>query len=87
MAQIHSFIGRNYDRDEKGELTVSKFIVQAIRERFGKLERAKRSGQKRAARTKGGVIHPHAGGPSLPVTSFADTSLPDGIDSEADAGR
>jgi hypothetical protein len=87
MAAIHSFVGRNFDRDEKGELTVSKFIVQAIRERFGKLDRAKRSAQSRAARKKGGVIHPPANGRSRPATSLADKGLPAGTDSPADDGQ
>lgn len=87
MAQIHAFIGRNFDRDEKGELSVSKFIVQAIRERFGKLDRAKTSAQRRAARKKGGVLHPPANGGSRPTTSLADTSYPGGIDSPADDGQ
>lgn len=68
MAQVYDFVARNLDRDKKGELTVSKFIVDAVRERLGKLERAKRSGQKQRERSKGGVIHPPAEEASRPVS-------------------
>jgi hypothetical protein len=60
ILQVKDFVRRNFDRHENGELTVSSFIVQAIRERFGKLDRAKRSASARQARKKDGVLHHEA---------------------------
>lgn len=83
MHQVRDFVQRNFDRYPNGELTVTRFIVDAILERFGKLDRAKRSAQKRQARAKGGVIHQPTGGNPVPGSSFADTDLSGGIDLKA----
>jgi hypothetical protein len=75
MDQVKDFVRRNYDRDPKGNLSVTSFIVQAIRERFGKLERAKRSGQRQRASKKGGVLHPSADNLEYDVSALADSYL------------
>lgn len=87
MFEIRDFVQRNYDRQTKGELSVTMFILDAIRERLRKLERAKESGKRSAERKRGGVIHPVPEGPSLPVSSIADTDLSPGIDLEAVDGQ
>lgn len=86
MAEIVSFVERNQDRDQEGNLTVTKFILQSCRERLGKLERAKRSAQRTAAKKRGGVLHHAAEDASQPISSFADTDLSAGIDSAEKEG-
>lgn len=83
MAQVQDFVARNFDRYPNGELTVTKFIVDAIRERFGKLDRAKRSGQRQRGRKEGGVLHPHAEHDESAAISLADTGLSDGTKRDA----
>lgn len=87
MGQVQDFVQRNFDRYPNGELTVTRFIVDAIRERLGKLERAKRSGRRSAERKRQGVIHPPAEGTSRPVSSLADTELSQGFGRAAVDGQ
>lgn len=87
MSEVCTFVARNFDRHQKGELTVTTFILDSIRERLRKLERAKESGKRSADRKRGGVIHPVPEEPSQPVSSIADTELSAGFDGDAVAGQ
>lgn len=87
MGQVKDFVARNFDRYQKGELTVTRFIVDAIQERLAKLDRAKRSGRRQRHGAADGVIHRGEGGPSRPVSSDADTNLSGGTGRTAGNGQ
>ena len=40
--RIEDFVQRNRDIDKEGDLTLSKFVVKAVLERFAKLDRSKK---------------------------------------------
>lgn len=56
--QMEDFIQRNRDRDRNGDLTITKFIVDCVKERLHKFQRAKKSATARKQAKQQGVKHP-----------------------------
>lgn len=56
--KIQQFVQRNQGSDRKGELTYQRFVLDSVRERFGKYERNRKAIAKKRGEKKQGDITP-----------------------------